>query len=170
MVAMTCGRWGSGPTLPLWEEVLWPFLVAWDSVRLRTACTQWNFPGSMGRMASSSFFWGGSRGSSVSWFGFGPCISAGKVKACALIGLHMMAEENSWRSDSGSSVSSSSSGQNNVGNDALFVIGLQGSGDTIALFLQDWEVAKIALSCHIALDMPCQEMHEVERRRGWFDF
>ena len=71
-------------------------------------------------------------------------------KACALIGLHMMAEENSWRSDSGSCVSSSSSGENNVGNDTLFVIGLQGSGDTIALFLQDWEVAKVALSCHFA--------------------
>ena len=70
---------------------------------------------------------------------FGPSISAEKVKACALIGLHMMAEENSWRSDSGSSVSSSSSSENNVGNDALFVIGLHGSSDTIALFLHDWE-------------------------------
>ena len=89
-------------------------------------------------------------------------------KACALIGLHMTAEENAWRSDSASSVSSSSSCEDNVGNDALFVIGLQGSGDTIALFLQDWEVAKVALSCHIALDMLCQEMHEVERRRVWF--
>ena len=40
----------------------------------------------------------------------------------------------------------------------------------IALFLQDWEVAKVALSCHIALDMLCQELCEVERRRGWFGF
>ena len=70
----------------------------------------------------------------------------------------------------GSSVSSSSSGDHNVGNDALFVIGLQGCGDTIAVFLQDWEVAKVPLSCHIALDMLCQEMHEVTRRRGWFGF
>ena len=67
-------------------------------------------------------------------------------------------------------MSSSSSGENNVGDDALFVIGLQGSGDTIALFLQDWEVAKAALSFHAPLDMSCQEMHEVERRRGWFGF
>ena len=56
----------------------------------------------------------------------------------------------------------------NVGNDALFVIGLHGSRDPIALFLQDWEVAKVALSCHTALDTLCQELHEVERRRGWF--
>ena len=63
----------------------------------------------------------------------------------------MMDEENSWRTDSGSSFSSNSSSENNVSNDALFVIGLHGSGDTIALFLQDWEVAKVALSCHRAL-------------------
>ena len=59
-----------------------------------------------------------------------------------MIGLHMMAEENSWRSDNGSSVSSCSSSENNVVNDALFVIGLHGSGDTIALFFHEWEVAK----------------------------
>ena len=93
---------------------------------------------------------------------FGPSIPVEAVKACALVGLHMMAEESSWRSDSWS--------ENNVGNDALFVIGLHGSDDTIALFLQDWEVAKVALSCHISLDILCQELCEVERRRGWFGF
>ena len=40
----------------------------------------------------------------------------------------------------------------------------------IALFLHDWEVAKAALSHRIALDMLCQELYEVERRRGWFGF
>ena len=82
----------------------------------------------------------------------------------------MMIEKESRQSENGSSVSSSSSDENNVGDDALFVIGLHGSGDTIALFPQDWEVAKVALSCHVALDMLCQELHEVERRRGWFGF
>ena len=82
----------------------------------------------------------------------------------------MMIEEKSERSDNGSSVSSRSSDADNVGNGALFVIGLHGSGDAIALFLHDWEVAMAALSCHIALDMLCQEMHEVERRCGWFGF
>ena len=81
-----------------------------------------------------------------------------------------MIEENSGRSENGSSVSSSSSDENNVGNDALFVIRLLGSGDTIAHFLQDWEVAKVALGCHTALDVPCQELYEVERRRGRFGF
>ena len=42
----------------------------------------------------------------MSWFGLGPASQPKKVKACALIGLHMMVGENAWRSDSGSSVSS----------------------------------------------------------------
>ena len=63
-----------------------------------------------------------------------------------------------------------SSSENNAGNGALFVIGLHGSGDAIAHFLQDWEVAKVALSCRIALGMLCQEVYEVEWRRGWFVF
>ena len=37
---------------------------------------------------------------------------------------------------------------------------------TISLLLQDWELAKVALSCHMALDILCQEMYEVQRRRG----
>ena len=37
---MACHRVVSGLTLPLWEEVFWPFLDAWDSVRLRTTSTQ----------------------------------------------------------------------------------------------------------------------------------
>ena len=59
-----------------------------------------------------------------------------------------------------------SSSENNVGNGAVFAIGLHGVGDVIAHFLQDWEVAKVALSCQKALDMLCQELHDVERRRG----
>ena len=38
--------------------------------------------------------------------------------------------------------------------------GCMWSGDKISLFLQDWELAKMALSCHMALDMLCQEMNE----------
>ena len=35
-----------------------------------------------------------------------------------------------------------SSSENNVGNGALFVIGLRRFGDAIALFLRNWEVAR----------------------------
>ena len=50
----------------------------------------------------------------------------------------------------------------NVGNIALHVIELCGPGDKISLFLKDWELAKVASSCHMALDMLCQEMREAE--------
>ena len=45
-------------------------------------------------------------------------------------------------------------------NDALYVIGLCGPGGKICLFLKDCELAKVALSCHMAFDMLCQEIHE----------
>ena len=167
---MTCGRAGSGLIPDLWGEFLWE--VAWDRVRLRTPSAQWNLPGRYGPCGELFFFLLMKEPRVLSELvRFGPSIPVETVKACALIGLHMTEEENAWRSDSGSSLSSSSSCEDNVGNDALFVIGLQGSGEIIDLFLQDWEVVKVALSCHVALDMLlCQEMHEVERRRTWFGF
>ena len=48
----------------------------------------------------------------------------------------------------GGSEASEDDPADNVSNEALYVIGLHGS---------DWEVAKVALSCHTALDMLCQE-------------
>ena len=115
--------------------------------------------------------------------------SADVLKKCALIALHDVAEEGRdgdgchvpgprdewkiscpksprcesegevWAEDE--SVSSSGYRQSNVCNDALHVIGLYGLGGKISLFLQDWELAQVALSCHLALDMLCQEMYEV---------
>ena len=198
---MTSGRVVSDLMLPLWEEVLWPFLDAWDSVRLRTTSTQWNLPGRYGPYGEL-FFFPFKREPTVlrELIRFAPSIPFEAVKACALVGLLMMAEEDSWRTDSGSSFSLSSSSENNVGNGAsrphgellfsliqkkpdseafnsfigdgflvpelkggseasddvqadnvsnesLYVIGLHGSGDKISLFLQDWEVAKVAVSC-----------------------
>ena len=67
-------------------------------------------------------------------------------------------EGEAWSEDE--SVSSSGSREDNVCNDPLHVIGLYGPGDKISLFLQDWELAKVALRCHMAQDMLCQEMHE----------
>ena len=67
-------------------------------------------------------------------------------------------EGEAWSEDA--SVSSSGSREGNVCNDALHVIGLSGPGDKISLFLQDWALAKMALSCHMALNMLCQEVHE----------
>ena len=66
-------------------------------------------------------------------------------------------EGEAWSEDA--SVSSSGSRGGNVCNDALHVIGLHGLGGKISVFLKDWELAKVALSCHMALDMLCQEVH-----------
>ena len=116
-------------------------------------------------------------------------VSADVLKKCALIALRVIAEEGrgedvgcrarglgdegefgcpkspiwesedeAWSEDE--SVSSSGSREGNVCNEALRVVWLCGLGDTISLFLKDWELAKVALSCHMALDMLCQEMHE----------
>ena len=139
-------------------------------MRLRTTSSQWNVPGRYGPYGELFFFLLQKEPMVIrELVRFGPSIPVEAVKACAMVGLHMMAEENSWRSDSGSSVSASESCEDSVGNDALHVIGLHGPGDNISLFLQDCgEVAKVAPSCHMALDMLCQALHEVERRRGWF--
>ena len=53
---MTSDRVVSDPMLLLWEEVLWPFLDAWDSVRLRTTSTQWNVPRRYGSYSELFFF------------------------------------------------------------------------------------------------------------------
>ena len=55
---------------------------------------------------------------------------------------------------------SSTSRESNTCNDALHVVGFHVPGDKISLFLKDWELAQVALSCHMALDVLCQEMHE----------
>ena len=142
--AMTSPGVVSDLMLPLWEEVLWPFLDAWDSVHLRTTATQWNVPGRYGSYGELLFFL---LKKEPMFFRelvrFGPSIPVQAVKACALVGLHMMAKAVSGRMDSGSSFSSSSSSENNVGNSVLFVIGPHGSGNVSALFLQDWEVPRI---------------------------
>ena len=40
---------------PMWEGV-WPYLDPWDSVRLRTASTQWNVPRKYGPHGELFFF------------------------------------------------------------------------------------------------------------------
>ena len=50
--------------------------------------------------------------------------------------------------------------EHNVESLALNIIGQIWSGEEISLFLEDWVLARVALSRHIALDLLCQEMHE----------
>ena len=120
---------------------MWSFLDAWDS-GLRRTSKQWNVPGRY-RLHGELFFFPSGEGAN----GLQGAESAGAQHQAA------------WRASPPSEVLV-----------ALFVIGLHGPGDVIAHFLQDGEVAKVALSCHVALDMLCQELYEVERRRGRFGF
>ena len=54
--------------------------------------------------------------------------------------------------------------EHNVGNLALEVVGQIWSSEVISLFLKDREVGRVAQSCHISMDLLCQEMRE--RRVG----
>ena len=44
---------------------------------------------------------------------------------------------------------------------AIEVIGQDWTSEVVALFLQDWELGRVALSCHMAMDLLCQEMRDV---------
>ena len=161
---------------------LWPFLDALDSVRLRTS-TQWNVPGGCGPYGELFFFLLKKEPMVLrELVRFGPSIWPHGELLFSLIQKKPAFVPDSVAFNSfivdgfqvpelkGGSEASDYVQADNVSNEALYVIGLHGSGDKISLFLQDWEVAKVALSCHIALDMLYQELYEVERRRGRFGF
>ena len=67
-------------------------------------------------------------------------------------------EGEAWSEDE--SASSSDSRGSNVCNEELHVIGLCGPGDKMSFFFKDWELARVALGCHMVLDTLCQETHE----------
>ena len=173
---------------PFWKGV-WPHLDPWDSLRLRTASTHWNVPVKYGPHGEHFFFLIKKEqvvaSNEVLQI---PFVSAETLKACALIGLHLLAAGEDGSSCSQSpdlgdmwrygcpkspdwdgnvelwteSEGTSSSGQceHNVESLALNVMRQDQSGENISLFLEDWELARVALSCHIALDLLCQEMQE----------
>ena len=63
-----------------------------------------------------------------------------------------------WDSDVNSrteseGLSSSDSREHNVESLALSIFGQNWSGEKISLFLENWELARVALSCNVALDM-----------------
>ena len=128
----------------------------------------------MGRMVSSVFFLLKKEPMVLSeLIESGPCIPVEALKACALIGLHIMAEENALRSDSGSSPDfgdrwrygcpqsrvwgsnawAGSEGntslehyEHNVGNLAVEVVGQNWSSEVVSLslFLEDWQAWRMA--------------------------
>ena len=181
-VAMACSCVGTKIlqkmwTGPFWEGV-WPCLDPWDSVRLRTASTFWN---ALAKSSSSLIR------RSQWWFGATcqPFVSAETQMACALIGLQLFAAEggaassggqspelgNMWRQGRPKSpewVGSCSASETSLGRDmyehndecrAIEVVGEDWSSD-VALFVEDWELGRVALSCHMTMDLLCQEMRD----------
>ena len=63
----------------------------------------------------------------------------------------------SWTESEGTS---SEQCEHNVESFALNVVAQGQSGDRTSLFLEDREFAGVASSCHVALDVLCQEMQE----------
>ena len=72
--------------------------------------------------------------------------------------MEMWESEGEARSED-ENASSNNSREGNVCNDVLHVSGLYLFGDKINLFLQDWELAEVALSCHMALEMLREELN-----------
>ena len=50
--------------------------------------------------------------------------------------------------------------EHNVENMAVEVIGQDRSDKLVALFLKNWAVGMVALSCHMTMDLSCQEMRD----------
>ena len=50
--------------------------------------------------------------------------------------------------------------EHNVDNLAIEVVGQNWSSEVISLFLEDWEVGSVALSCHLSMDLVCQETRD----------
>ena len=166
------------------------FWDPWDVVRLRRSSSYWNVPGKCGPHSELFLFLIRKEPVALTKaVPFQPFVSAETLVACALIGLHLLAAEyeivasgsqspdlgdmwrygcprspdwdgnvQSWTESKGTS--SHEQRERNVESLAPNVMGQDQSGEKMSLFLEDWELGRVALSCHIALDMLCQELHE----------
>ena len=95
---MACGRKCSGMLSKIWERPFWegdwPYLDPWDSVCSRKASTHWNVPGKYGTHGELFFFLIKKEPVVASNEVLPkPIVSAETLKACALIGLHLLAAE-----------------------------------------------------------------------------
>ena len=76
---------------------------------------------------------------------------------------HWKSDVESWTESEEPSDGASSDeeyGEHSVENLALEVVGQGWSGELVCLFLEDWELARVALRCQLAPDLLCQEMQD----------
>ena len=94
---MACSCVGTKILQKMWEgpcgEGIWPCLDPWDSVRLRTASTYWNVPGKYRPHDELFFFLTQKPVVASNEVLPNPYVSAETLKACALIGLHLVGAE-----------------------------------------------------------------------------
>ena len=50
--------------------------------------------------------------------------------------------------------------EHNVDNLAIEVVGQHWTSEVVSLFLEDWEIGRVASSCHLSRDLLCQEMRD----------
>ena len=120
------------------------------------------FRGSTGRTASS-FSSSSRRNPSLlqrQW-SLSPFVPAETLRACALIGLHLMAAESASGSSGSQSPDLGDVWRNGCW--ALEVVGQDWPSEVVALFLEDLEHGQVALSCHVAMDFLCQETRDACR-------
>ena len=117
---------------------------------------------------------------------FRPRVTAETLKACALIGLHMIAGETTrsfsgispdlgdmWRCDCPKSfdcgsdldvwAESECTPRHEVyehTNECVVLLKSLGRTGQASLFFEDWELGRVALCCHMAIDLLCQEMRD----------
>ena len=171
--------WGE----PLWQKV-WPSLDPSDTVRRRTASTHWNVPGKYGPHGELFFFLTKKEQVVASNEVLpNPCLSAETLMLCALIGLHLVAADYEvgssrsqspdsgdmwkygsprspiWSSPCSANVTSGDDEEDGHNNEcrAIEVIWQGWSSVVAALFLEDWELGRVALSCHRAMNFLCQK-------------
>ena len=123
---MACDRVVSDLMLPLWEEVLWPFLDSWGSVRLRTTSEQWNFPSGEGANSPRGAESAGAQ-HPAAWRASPPSDAEEADLYASQRGLQLLhrgwflVPELKAGSEASKDEQAESSNENNVGNGALFV-------------------------------------------------
>ena len=135
LVRKFCKRCGKGPVGKA------PCQDPWDVVRLRTSSCSWNVQGEAGFSSSC-----------------GVCSPRAGRDPRARGKVHPLWKEVSC-SGNESTVSYEVYEHNNECR-AIEVIGQVGSSEVVALFLEDWELGRVALSCHMTMDLLCQEMRD----------
>ena len=120
---------------------MWPFLDPWDVVGRCNTANSWTHKERAGHPQGDGGLW-----AQHSWE---------EKESCTLCDLRMMGVMSSG------TFSDEKYEEHNLENFFLEVVEQGGSCGLVYFFFDDWELARVALSCHLASDLLCQGMQEV---------